>query len=109
MKTKRPLKTKLEAYFVPILETLISGGGSMRGRAVLDRVYAEMESELLPYDLEPLKSNPAEPRWRNTAAWARNSLKELGYLRSDSPHGVWEISDQGRAWLEEQTGEAASQ
>jgi restriction system protein len=39
------------------------------------------------------------PRWRNTAQWARNSLREEGLIRDDSPRGIWEITDKGRQWL----------
>jgi hypothetical protein len=42
------------------------------------------------------------PRWRNAAQWARQSMIYDGYLKSDSPRGVWEVSDKGRKFL---TGE----
>ncbi len=43
-------------------------------------------------------------RWRNTAQWARNTLREEGLIRDDTPRGIWAISDAGRKWLEAQTG-----
>ncbi|MCC7571175.1 winged helix-turn-helix domain-containing protein, partial [Candidatus Micrarchaeota archaeon] len=52
---------------------------------------------------DPLASNPDNPRWRNTAQWARNSMvNEEGFLKKDSPRGIWEISEKGRAFLKEQ-------
>ncbi len=54
-------------------------------------------------DFEPLASSPEQPRWRNAAQWARNALREKGLVRDDSPHGVWAISDKGRAWLDRQS------
>lgn len=104
-KQKRQKKTQQTEYFVPILETLVSGGGRMKTNDVLNQVFEKVKDRLLPYDLKPLKSNPAMPRWRNTAQWGRNSLRELGYMRSDSPKGIWEISDQGREWLRQQQRE----
>lgn len=39
----------------------------------------------------------ADTRWHNTAQWARFKLVKEGLLKSksDSPHGVWELSDKG--------------
>ena len=51
------------------------------------------------YVVIPLASDGVTPRWRNTAQWARNSLREQGLIRPDSPRGVWVVSDAGRAWL----------
>ena len=69
---------------------------------MLKRAYNAMQGELSQHDLAPLPSDGVTPRWQNTAQWARNALREGDYPRSDSPHGVWEISDQGRAWLAQQ-------
>jgi len=38
--------------------------------------------------------------YKNTTRWCRNSLKEEGLLKSNSPHGIWEISYEGRKYLE---------
>jgi hypothetical protein len=43
-------------------------------------------------------------RRRNTAQWARNAFREGGYLHSDSPHGMWEISEKGWQWLARRWG-----
>ncbi len=40
---------------------------------------------------------------RNTAQWARIIRVEAGLLKKDSPHGIWEISEQGRAELQKRT------
>jgi hypothetical protein len=55
------------------------------------------------HDLDALPSDGITPRWQNTAQWARNALREGGLIKGDSPHGVWEISDQGREWLKGQS------
>jgi len=61
-----------------------------------------MKPVLKDVDFAPLASNPENPRWRNAAQWARNSMVNEGFLKNDSPHGVWEISDKGRAMLKDQ-------
>ncbi|HDR29905.1 winged helix-turn-helix domain-containing protein [Rhodovulum sp.] len=44
-------------------------------------------------------SRPAsEERWWNATCWARSGLVKEGRFRSDSPRGVWELSDEGRAF-----------
>lgn len=101
-KLKKGLKTPESAYRRPILQALVELGGSSELHAVLNRVHAMMKGELNQHDLAPLPSDGVTPRWQNTAQWARNALREGGYLRSDSPYGVWEISDRGRAWLAQQ-------
>jgi len=62
---------------------------------VLDRVLQMMTGTLKDVDYEPLASDPDMPRWKNAAQWARNSMVKEGLLRSNSPRGVWEISDAG--------------
>ena len=60
-----------------------------------------MKPVLKDVDFAPLASNPENPRWRNAAQWARNSMVNEGLLKNDSPHGIWEISDKGRAMLKD--------
>ena len=66
---------------------------------VLELVEKKMQGILNEYDYQSLPSNPKEVRWRNTAQWCRNTLVREGLLRSDSPRGIWEISDEGREVL----------
>jgi hypothetical protein len=65
-----------------------------------------MELSLKPilneYDYQ-LMNATKQPRWRTTAKWARQALVNEGKLASDSPRGIWEITEQGKAWVEEQT------
>ena len=75
-------------------------------REVLDRVEAKMKDVLNTYDREPLPSNPRSVRWRNTAQWCRNTLVREGLMKSDSPYGVWEISEAGRRWLENEAAKS---
>ena len=96
-KTKRlPKGTRLpeEAYERPILQALYSLGGSARTREVLDIVESKMTHLFSDADREPLPKS-GETRWRNTAQWERKRLVEDGLLRGDSPHGIWELPEEG--------------
>lgn len=92
---RRGLRTPEEAYYRPILEALQELGGSAKTSQVLDIVFQKMKSVLQEVDYGPLASDPEIPRWRNTAQWARYSMIEEGLLQSNSPRGVWAISDKG--------------
>jgi hypothetical protein len=95
----RGMRTREAAYYRPILQALSEMGGRAAVGAILDRVGELMKPVLKDVDYQNLPSDPGEPRWRNAAKWARNTLVEEGRLKSGSRHGVWEISDEGRQWL----------
>lgn len=96
----RPLSkgeiTPQSEYTLPIIKSLIEMGGSGRAREVLDKVFNKMKDRLTPADLEKTPSG-ISIRWKNHAMWERLRLKREGYLKADSPRGIWEISEKGRA------------
>ena len=96
---KRGLRTREEAYFKPILQALTELGGSAKMRDILDKVGKIMQKDLKPVDHDPLPSDPETIRWRNTAQWARHSMVKRDLLKSDSPHGIWEITSKGQKFL----------
>lgn len=96
------LRTPEAAYREPILRVLQSMGGSGKAAEVLEKVGALMKPKLQSVDFEPLASGPDNPRWRNAAQWARNTMVKEGLLKSDSPRGVWEVTDLGRQALSKQ-------
>lgn len=100
-KLGKGLKKSENAYTIPILESLVELGGSAPPKLVLDKVHDKTRNILNSYDYEPISSSN-EIRWRNTARWCRYNLVSKALLKDDSPLGVWEISDKGRRWLEEQ-------
>ncbi len=95
----RGLRTPEDAFRRPILEALVELGGRAPIGEVLNRVEQKMEGVLNRYDYESLPSDPRSPRWRNTAQWCRNTLVREGLMKSDSPHGIWEIAEEGQKWL----------
>ncbi|MCX7718688.1 MAG: winged helix-turn-helix domain-containing protein [Candidatus Sumerlaeaceae bacterium] len=96
---RKGLRTCESEFYLPILEILDQMGGRGKMAEVLERVEEVMRPVLREVDYAPLASDPDHPRWRNTAQWARNSMVQEGLLKDDSPRGVWEISDKGRALL----------
>lgn len=98
---RKGLRTPEAAYYLPILKALDELGGSAKMQAVLDKVHKATKPVLKDVDHEPLASDPDMPRWRNSAQWARNTMRQEGLLKDDSPHGTWEITDAGKARLKE--------
>lgn len=86
-------KLPQKEFHRPLLEIL----HEMDGKARVDEVRRVLKKRIAPrlrpgdYDLV----STGEPRWWNAACWARNDLKRNGYLRQDSPRGLWELSENG--------------
>lgn len=100
---RKGMRTPESQYRVPILRVLSEMGGSAKASDVLERVGQIMKPHLKKVDFEPLASGPDNPRWRNAAQWARNSMVNQGFLKRDSQRGVWEITEVGRQWLKERS------
>jgi len=90
------LKTHQKEFCIPILESLIELGGKAKMKEVLKLVHDKMKNTLNKYDYEPPPSDPKQTRWKNSAQWARNTMVDKGLLSSKSPKGVWEITEEGR-------------
>jgi hypothetical protein len=87
-------------YWAPILELLEEAGGGARGSDVIDALEGRLSGSLGPKDRDVL--DMGEVRWRNRARFARLRMKERGLISSDSPRGIWEITDVGRDYLMDQ-------
>ena len=98
---RKGLRTPEAAYHLPILKALADLGGSAKMQAVLDKVHTAMKPILKDVDHQPLASDPDMPRWRNSAQWARNTMRQEGLLKDDSPHGTWEITEAGKERLKQ--------
>ena len=99
-RTRRGEKTPQDAYIIPILESLIESGGEGRAKDILGMVEQKIKGILKDVDYELLPSG-IDIRWRNTAMWVKTDMKNQGLLKSDSPHGIWEISEKGREYYEQ--------
>ena len=40
-------------------------------------------------------------RWENRVAWQVSNMRKEGLISASSPRGVWEITDAGRKWLDD--------
>jgi hypothetical protein len=95
----RGLRTPESAFVLPILSALEELGGSAPMQKVLEKVGAALKGQLRDVDYQSLKSDPGRPRWNNTAQWARNTMVVEGFLKTNSPRGIWEITEAGRQHL----------
>lgn len=86
-------------YRMPILKALIELNGKGEARDILARIYEILEDRLSDVDLRIITSG--EYSWRKSAQWERLTMKKEGLLRSDSPRGIWEISELGRNYYKD--------
>ena len=84
-------------YRKPILQILVEMGGRARTGDVLDRLPLKMS--LTDGDHEETSSGKI--RYRHHAEFERLAMVKEGLISSTSPHGVWETTDGGRRWLNE--------
>jgi hypothetical protein len=82
-------------YELPLLEALVELGGSAPTSDVVDLLGKKLEAKLTAVDRETISSG--EIRWRNRVQFVRLGLIKEGLMVKESPRGVWEITDEGRA------------
>lgn len=94
--------TPVFAYWRPILETLVAMGGRGKRGEVVNAVGEKMKEMLKPADYGKLPKS-GWVRWRNRVAWQASNMRqpEQGLIKDDSPRGIWEITDAGRKWLDD--------
>jgi restriction system protein len=68
-------------------------GGSAKRSDVFNLLDHSMRDVLKPVDYQILSSEAEQVRWQNSAQWARNLMVKEGLLQSDSPVGIWEITE----------------
>src|ERR1700720_2273493 len=80
-----------------LLETLYGLGGDASTRQVQASIKRALAPVLSDDDCE-VASN-GNPRWWNAVCTVRSELSMEGLLRCDSERGIWELSKQGREFL----------
>ena len=88
------------AYCLPILRALVELGGKVSSAQVLRRVQDALSCSMTPADRE-ITPGSGNPRWRSRCYGAAAHLRRKGYLARDSRHGLWEITEAGRAYWDE--------
>jgi len=92
--------TPRQAYWRPILTTLVEMGGRGKRLKVADAVGGKMKDVLTHADYGKLPKS-GWVRWRNRVMWQASEMRQQGYIKDNSPRGIWEITDAGRKWLDD--------
>ena len=87
-----------EEYELPLLTALMDLGGSASSRQVIDRVGELLADRLTSLDRERLSSGGI--RWQSRVQFVRLRLIQQGLMIKETGRGVWAISDDGRAHLQ---------
>ncbi len=97
------LFTPTKAYWCPLLQTLVELGGRGRREKVTAIVGEKMKGILTRADYGRLPTSNYI-RWENRVAWQASNMRRDGLMKDDSPRGIWEITDAGRKWLDDNKG-----
>ena len=97
-------KVSAKAFREPLLEVIYERGGNARGRELYPALRERMKRYLTPGAFDRAKSGDDE--WRNSVKTTRDDLVREGYLRDDSPRGVWALSDAGVALVQSRLAES---
>ena len=89
-------------YALPILTALEQKGGDARTQDALRTVCQLMENQL--EDIDKSRRMGGQEYWKNRAHAMRSELVRKGFLKDDSPRGIWEITDAGREYLRNNRG-----
>lgn len=78
-----------------IVEALRHLGGSAPKNDVLKYMEEKLHGKLLPGDLE-WREATNDHAWQNNASWERYAMTQDGTLKTGSPRGIWELSEDHR-------------
>jgi hypothetical protein len=91
-KRSRSPKTNKDVLRKHIVKALRTSDGRAKVANVIKEMGRQLESKLLPGDME-WRDSTREYAWQNNAKWERYKMTQDGTLRSDSPHGYWELGE----------------
>lgn len=97
---RRGNKTPQRDFRLPLMKVLLDMGGSAEVQDIRKRLLPAVKDRLTEDDYEPVSTG--EERWWNAACWERSDLVKEGLFREGSPRGVWELSEEGRAFIVKQ-------
>ena len=103
--SRRP-KTPLDAFREPLVEVIYNRGGSARRSELRVLMLERMKPQLIPGDFD--HDTSGEERWWKSIDWMRYHLARDGFLRDDTPHGVWALSERGVALVESRLKETSN-
>ena len=84
-----------EKYLLLVLAKEFSGRGHKRDvtHAIVKRMMKDGHIGAADQELVSTGETKAE----NTITWARNALKQRGYINRAAPRGIWELTAEGQA------------
>jgi hypothetical protein len=82
-------------FRVPLLLVLLDLGGVAPAKAVREHMEPLLAPRLSEGDYACVCTG--EPRWWNAVCWVRIDLVNEGLMKDNSPRGIWEISEKGKA------------
>ena len=94
------MATKQRQFRQPIIQALCELGGSATRVQVLRLVERKLAHRLMPDDY---RSSQGELAWRRRASFERLEMKQVGLIRKDSQHGLWELTEAGFRLCEDPT------
>ena len=94
---RRGNKTPQRDFRIPLMKVLLELGGSAEVQDIRKKMLPVVKDRLTQDDYEPVSTG--EERWWNAICWERSDIVKEGLFRDDSPRGVWELSDKGRAFI----------
>lgn len=81
------------SFELPILRALAEHGGAAPRHRVLEAVEKQLGDSLTEFDRGRVPSGMV--RWEVRASEVRRALRERGWMKADSPRGLWELTDAG--------------
>jgi len=87
-------------YRLPILKALLEKGGKATQKEVLGIIEQEIGKNFNQLDIEIL-SDGYTKRWQKNVEFERYKMVKSGLLKSDSPRGVWEVTEKGRDFFKD--------
>lgn len=94
-KRSRSPKTDKNVLREQIISALKKSGGRARVANVIEEMGRHLKGKLLPGDLE-LRQDGKTIAWINNARWERQRMVREGILSSNSPNGIWELTEDYR-------------
>lgn len=88
-----------QRYGLPILRVLVDLGGSASTKQVLQQVFQLMEAANELREIDKSRRSDGQFYWDNRTQDMRRELINKGFMKDDSPRGIWEISEAGREHL----------
>lgn len=86
-------------YGLPILRALVELGGTAATHKVLQQVFQLMEADKQLRAIDKSRRSDGQYYWDNRTQDMRRELINKGFMKDDSPRGIWEISNSGRMHL----------